>query len=445
MYHFTRQLLSLILLLMFYNGAEGRHIVVADSVTHDPLARASIFSVNGTFIGLGDSFGNLPYISSSDFPVTVRYMGYKERTVDAVMPDTIFMQENPMELNEVVVSSLSRKALHILAYVREYSTMSTYTDTVFLFREKTVDVMIPEQAKTKYAGWRTPRVLFSKSYYRFTNEMGLDSVSDACTHHFSWADWVGISPDAALPQTIAESRVGSDTISGKYGITEKWLRNGDKVRLDVNILNDTTSRKWVPNLSTFFRHDLDYETFKLQINYENVTGTSVSPQDVSGYSFNIESNGRGRAMFMFNKVDQPIYVTTYAEVYILDREFITIADARKWERRDVDFSNIGIIEAGAAPPLQEAVVRLIERVNEVDRDGVRLTVAPDQRLAGMRVARSFGSEMLTRLKNMFGISYIRGKRKQEKKWKEFRRSRSKDFDIIRLPADSVPGDIKIVP
>ncbi|MDE6286534.1 MAG: hypothetical protein K2L99_06035, partial [Muribaculaceae bacterium] len=405
MHHFARQLLSLLLILIYYNVAESRRVVVADSSTREPLARASIFSSKGAFVGLGDSFGNLPYISGSDFPVTVRYMGYKERTVDADMPDTIFMQENPMELHEVVVSSLSRKALHILAYVREYSTLSTYTDTVFMFREKTVDFMIPEQAKTKYKGWRTPRVLFSKSYYRFTNEMGLDSVSDACTNYFSWSDWVGISPEAALPQTIAGSRVGNDTISGKYGTTETWLRNGDKVRLDVNILNDTTSRKWVPNLSTFFRHDLDYETFKLHIYYENVTGASVSPQDVAGYSFNIESNGRGRAMFMFNKVDQPVYVTTYAEVYILDREFITIVDARKWERRDVDLGSIGIIEAGAAPPLQEAVVRLIERVNEVDRDGVRLAVAPDQRLAGVRVARSFGSEMLTRLKNMFGISY----------------------------------------
>lgn len=368
-------------------------------------------------------------------------MGYKECRVEADMPDTIFLQENPMELDELVVATASRKALHILAYVREYSTLSTYTDTVFMFREKTVDYMIPEQTKTKYNGWRTPRVLFSKSYYRFTNEMGLDSVSDACNHHFSWADWVGIPPEAELPPPIARSTVCADTVYGKYGATETWLRNGDKVRLDLNILNDSESRNWVPNLSTFFRHDLDYETFKLHINYENVTGNTVGPQDVSGYSFNIESNGRGRSMFMFNKVDQPIYVTTYAEVYILDRTFISIAEARKWERHDVDLENIGIIEADAAPPLQDALVQLIERVNNVNHDGVRLALSPDQRLAGGRVTRSFGSEMLTRLKNMFGISNIRGKRKQEKKWKEFRRNISKDYSIIKLPADSVPQQL----
>lgn len=435
--HLTRHFLIMLLLILF-GKAEGRNAVVMDSVTLEPLASASIFAGNGVFIGLSDKNGRLPYISATDFPITIRYMGYNERKVSVDMPDMILMQENPMELSEVIVESKTRKALHIMAYVREYSSLSTYTDTVFLFREKTIDFMLPEDPKTKFKGWRTPRVLYSKSYYRFTNELGLDSVSDACNNYFSWADWVGIVPEAPVPPSIASREVASDTVYGRYSATETWVRNGDKLRLDLNILADTASRKWVPNISTFFRRDLDYETFKLQINYENIAGNTVSPLDISGYSFNIESNGRGRDMFMFNKVDQPIYVSTYAETYILDREFIPIGEARKWERRNINGDGIGIIEASDAPPLQNAVTQLIKRVNDIDREEVRLALAPDQRLAGGRVVRSFGQEMLTRLKNMFGISYIRGKKKQEKKWKEFRRSRIKEFDIRRITPDTIP-------
>ena len=69
------------------------------------------------------------------------------------------------ELPEVLVESRHRNMLHVLAYVREYSTLTTYRDTVFLFREKMVDFMLPANKKTGYRGWRIPRVIRSESYY----------------------------------------------------------------------------------------------------------------------------------------------------------------------------------------------------------------------------------------------------------------------------------------
>lgn len=432
------RLLTIACLALPCIGAEARVVVIADSSTCQPLSGASIFTKSGTFAGTTGRKGRLPYIPAPDFPITVRYMGYRERTVDAEMPDTIFLVENPSELAEVVVSSKAQKALHILAYVREYSTLSTYTDTVFMFREKTVDYMIPTDIKSRFRGWRSPRILYSKSYYRFTNSHGLDSVSDACAHHFSWADWMEILPETSLPRKIALNEVATDTVFGKYSPTETWIRQGDRLRLDLDILADPGSRKWVPNLSAFFSNGLDYERFNVQVNYENFVGNSVSPLDLTGYSFNIESNGRGREMFMFNRTDQPIYVTTYGEVYIVDKEFITISEAKKWDAGEIGGEEIGIIEAREAPPLQEAVVELIGRVSQVDHDKIRLAIKPDQRLVSHRVVRSFGAELLSRLKNIFGIANILGKRKQEQNWRNFRRSRLKEFHIERLDSDSIP-------
>lgn len=417
--------------------AKARDIIVADSRTHEPLSGASIFSKSGTLLGVSNHNGKLPYLSTSEFPITIRYIGFKERTITKEMSDTIFLTEKPKELAEVVVSSKSQKELHILAYVREYSTLSTYTDTVQMFREKTVDYMLPLSPKLNFRGWRNPRILCSRSYYRFTNAQGLDSVSTTFNNHFSWADWVGILPEVNLPKSVVANENVTDTIFGKYSRTETWVRNGDKLRLEVDVLADTTSRKWVPNLSAFFRTGLDYERFKLQANYENLTGNSVSPLELSEYSFIIESNGRGRDMFLFNRKDQPIFVTTYAEVYILDREFIPISEARKWERGETGMDEIGIIEAPGAPPLQKDIAQLIDRVNNVDHDRVRLTLKPDERLVSHRIVRNFGQEMLMRLKNMFGISTLRGKHKRETKWRKFREERKKNFHIRRFDVDSI--------
>ena len=93
------------------------------------------------------------------------------------------MERDATALPEVLVLSKNNRVLHMLAYVREYSTLTTYTDTVFLFREKMVDYMLPASG-SKFKGWSKPRVITSRSYYQFKDNNGLDSVSDVSNHHF---------------------------------------------------------------------------------------------------------------------------------------------------------------------------------------------------------------------------------------------------------------------
>ncbi len=159
-------------------GGKAHNVVVVDSITRMPLSGASVFDRLGNAVGMCGSNGNLPYIPESGFPVTVRYLGFKERVIRSAGCDTVFLQSSPAELPEVVIESKGHKVMHMLAYVREYSTLTTYTDTVFLFREKMADYMIVPDKGTRFRGWTTPRTLKTKSYYRFTNAQGVDSVSD---------------------------------------------------------------------------------------------------------------------------------------------------------------------------------------------------------------------------------------------------------------------------
>ncbi|MGN0236801.1 MAG: hypothetical protein ACI4AK_01740 [Lepagella sp.] len=397
-----------------------QRMVVADSLTRQPLPSATVFDSHGNTIGISDAKGRLPAIKSEHYPVTVRYLGYRETEVSDSGLDTIFMAEVATELPEVTVEDRRARVLHVLAYVREYSSLTTYFDTIFLFREKMVDYMITPDRRVKYKGWEDPRILKSRSYYRFTNTRGLDSVSDGCNHHFSWSDWVGISEAPEMPARIRGIGQKTETIYGKYSSTEVWTRSDDRVTVDVNVLADTLSQKWVPHLSTFFREKMDFEDFRVRYNYDNVTGDTLRLTDLTGYSFNIASKGRGRNLFRFSRKDQQYFVNTYAEVYILDKEYITTKEAKQWEEGKIDTTEVEIIEPATAPALQPAIEALVARVDNIDHDGLRLGYAPDKRLMGKpRKKQNFGQRALSMLKGVTGISYFQGKKMMKKEWNEF--------------------------
>lgn len=415
--------------MSFGLNGRSRSIIVADSLSRMPLSGAAVFDCSGAVAGITDKNGRMPFVAPEKFPVAVRYLGYREITVDDVNADSVFLQESISELPEIIVESKRHKVLHMLAYVREYSTLTTYTDTVFLFREKMVDYMLTPDPKVKFKGWTNPRMLTSRSYYRFTNVWGLDSVSDASNHHFSWSDWIGVAPVTELPQALKDGDAPTDTLRGRYSASEIWTRNGDRVNVDIDVLADKTGRKWVPNLSAFFRKDLDFEYFRIKFNYDNITGDSVSPLDMTGYSFNIESNGRGHEMFRFNRINEPFFVSTYAEVYMLDKEYITVKEAKQWDSRKFDLDEIGIYEPLEAPELQPSVLALVERVNNVDKGDVRLAQTPDHRLAGNNNSgRNFkvGRRALFLLKQLTGISAYKFHKNFNDNWKSLRKRNRPD-------------------
>lgn len=406
--------------------ARDARSVVADSVTRRPLSGASFFDKNGNFLGTSSSQGRSPYIADDSFPVTLRYLGYREISVDSLSGDTVLMVEIPTDLPEVVVESKAHKVLHMLGYVREYSMLATYTDTVFLFREKTVDFMLTPDKNVKFKGWVNPRVLKSRSYYRFTDSNGLDSVSDESNYHFSWSDWVGAVTSPRMPQRLRMSDFSADTVMGRYSPTETWTRSGDRISVDVNVLADQSSRKWVHHMNGFFSDDLEFQTFKVRFNYENVAGDSILPLDLTGYSFNIESDGRGRGMFRFNKRDDAYFVSTYSEVYIIDKEFITIKEAKKWANRKFLTDSLEIIEPVDITPLQASVLQLISRVENVDKGEVWLGTAPDHRYVSPYFGKhnnnfSLGRRALSVLKGLLGISSYKHRKRQNENWNEFRR------------------------
>lgn len=390
--------------------AQGQRAVVADAATRMTLPGAAVFDANGQFLCTSNSNGAF---RCDSYPITIRYIGYEEKAV-AEHADTIFLKESNIVLSDVTVEAKKQTVLHLKAYVREYSTLSSYADTVFLFREKLVDFMLSNPG-TKFDGWSLPRVLKSQSYYRFTNSAGLDSVSNRYNNYFTWTDWMGIVPEQKLPPRLEFA--ATDTLRGKYSPTEIWMKNDSKLTVNVDVLADTSSRKWVPNLSYLMRnHSVDFEQFKLKLDYS----VEPTPLGLTGYSFSIESRGRARDMFRFNRSEEPFFVTSYAEVYVLDREFITVKEAKR--RCKIDLSELSIIRSPNAPELSPDVLNLMARVDNIDHSEARMaTVTIDtNNFNPQGPPPNMAERAWSMIKGMLGISKYKANRRQNKQWNEFR-------------------------
>ena len=309
----------------------------------------------------------------------------------AAWPDAPYNKS--IQLPDVLVESKKREALHLVCYLREYSSMSSYSDTVFLFREKTVDFMVPLKRKTSFEGWLSPRLLASKSYYRFTDPTGTDSISNHFRQHFSWSDWIGIFKSAKLPAKLAEATVkaAGDTVYGRYSPSMIWNRDDQYVSLDLDVLADTDNSLWTPGMFDLFNNRVEFTRFKVHYLFNGVDGSDVYADNIACISFDIESQGRGRgrtALSNFND-NGSVYINTYAELYVADMEYMTIGDARKCEHKPPKAEDIGIRPPRTAPPLDPTILALKERVDNFDYLGHRLLEEADSRLAGKKIPEVF--------------------------------------------------------
>ncbi len=333
--------------------------------------------------------------------------------------------KDSIELREVVVNAKDQRMLHVLAYVRDYSLLYTYTDTALMFREKWIDFMLPAGKNGRYKGWSQPRLLSAKSYFHFKNKAGLDSVSDNFNEHFTWSDWIGLVDRLPIPRPLIGNEIATDTLHGKYSAARIWLKNGEGITLKINALVDTASRRLVPGLSAFFRpavnvfeddgndwwnqrNAMEFDKFKINYDFRHVATDTIYARDLDFVSCAVESQGRGRNMFGFNPYDEPFYVDTNMEMYIIDKEYIPVKEAKKWAKHNFTEDELSVLPIpDVAPPVPEGIATLISRVDqqkELDQANLRAQHKVDRRLAGRPLEGYTNKEVVLKiLKNMIGL------------------------------------------
>ena len=322
----------------------------------------------------------------------------------AILVPTAAEAKKKIELDEVTVTTHRHSVLHTIGYVREFSELTTYSDTVFMFREKWVDFMTPGANTKNYIGWHLPRVLSSKSYYRFTNSAGLDSVSDSFNHHFSWSDWVRIPSRIRIPKPILNEAEATDTVFGPNRPTEIWRRYADGIDLSVNVLAAAESRRWVNGLDDFFARGVDFERFDVRYLFKAVSGETVWENNLEAMTFNIESNGRGMNVFRVNRLQEPYSVKTYTELYVANREQLSVSEARKRERNRPELAYLESLKSYEIGDLDPKILALIERVEGIDHNALRMQFKPDENLVGLSLKPLSRKErILNRLRGLVGL------------------------------------------
>lgn len=294
----------------------------------------------------------------------------------------------PYELPEVKVSSKPRPVLHLTGYIREISKMTSSIDTLLLYREKWVDFMIPTGKEKHYKGWTDARLLKTKSYYKWTDPSGRDSVSDRTNHHFSWSDWVSLPRRVNFPDGIGGKRLGDFTIMGRDSIAETWRKDSAGVNVTVNVLADSLKHKWAPRLSGPMWRDFDFTRMVMDFRFSDTDTFAVKPQNLDRMSCRIESMGRGHDMFRFNrwKEDNYLYVSTFFDLTITDREYLTVKDARRKEKnQELAIQDAMLIFESERVPRDSVISDLIARVNAIDHDARRLGMELDTRVGNGRM------------------------------------------------------------
>ncbi len=302
-------------------------------------------------------------------------------TLDAYSPAPL--EPIPFELPEVKVSTKHRPILHLTGYIREISKMASSIDTLMLYREKWVDFMIPSGKAKYFRGWTDPRLLKTKSYYKWTDPSGLDSVSDRTDHHFSWSDWVSLPRRINYPESIGGTRIGDFIVMNGDSIAEIWKKDSIGVNITVNVLADSIKDKWTPRLAGPMWRNHDFKRIVMDFRYSDTDTFSVRPQNLDRMSCRIESMGRGHDMFRFNrwKEDYYLYVTTYFDLTITDREYLTVKDAKRKEKdARLAIEDAMIIFESERVPRDSIINDLIARVNSIDHDSRRLAMEPDTRV-----------------------------------------------------------------
>lgn len=212
--------------------------------------------------------------------------------------------------------------------------------------------------------------------------MGLDSVSDRANHHFSWSDWVSLPRRVDFPNIIGGRRLGTDTIMGVYSPAEIWDKDSTGVNVTVNLLANSNKSKWMPRLAGPLWNDTEFERLIIDYHFSDTDTFAVRAQNLDRLSCSIESMGRGHDMFRFSHWEDPIlYVSTYFDLTITDREYITVKDARRKEKdARLAIEDAMLIFESERVPRDSVITDLIARVNAIDHDSRRLRMELDTRV-----------------------------------------------------------------
>lgn len=344
----------------------GRDIKIIDGQEHSPIQGATVIGKSGLIIGITDSNGRLASPEASQYPLSIRNIGY-EPTILSEYTDTVRMSPAVYSLNEVVVNSDERPIQRVVCFAREYATGATGKDTLQLYSEYMLESFLKDGSR-KIKGYKdgdaSPKVKNLKRYARFTDSSGLDSImrpkEDDEITMLSWKNVLSVPNIRFQEKDVLREGKRSDTIPGKYWPKNIIRKLNGIYTVRIDRLSDSESHSWSPFFFKLLGMTIEIVNLDLTLAYkENESGT-YSLEDFIYSTYSIHTLAKGKVFKWVFHTDTSIDMDAYIELYPVSIEYLTQEEykAMRSEKEVIPFETPLNLQ-----PLPESVVKLVERVD----------------------------------------------------------------------------------
>lgn len=347
--------------LLCWNIAEAQRRVV-DVMDDTPVSSATIFDAQGNVVGFTSSEGDFSDIPDSDYPITIRCIGYENLVVG--QPKDTVLQMVPMiyELEEAVVSA-SRDVMKQTFYVREYFTISSATDTITHFLEHMCDRYVPASKNVKFKKndlrYRNTR---SYKYYQVDNR---DSIA------------VSNKPDtkSLLDLVTTEEVDASESFKGQMGVNRVYEKKGKSGILLSRKQNERTFTEYKDGLASKKDHAINlpwllrmmglsmeaHQAYMTHV-YKANDASVYQPKDLIQAGAVVELLGKGKLLRQMVNSDVPVKMSLSIEYYVVSREYISKEQAK--EEYKAKNLKVPFEIPASVPELSKATQLLIQRANQ---------------------------------------------------------------------------------
>lgn len=356
----------MVLALIAMTAIAADKIYVRDAEDSSPLPGVSVFSSSGLILGATDIDGAIDSYSATDYPLTLKCMGYKPALCQHGQSEVSLVPES-VELSAVTVTPADRPVVRVVCYVREYSSGGTSSDTVQMFAEHVGDLYYTTGKVKKFKAPGSFRPLVSRLYERHTDSHGLDSVAapEFRDDMISWIDLVELPPHPIKESDVIAAGAATDTIQGKYGIKTLVRKTPSTYSMMEDALSDSKSHSMSPFLFKLLGMTIDITELQQTWAFKANDRGLYNPSDLKYGSLTMALTGKGKWIKKAFKSTTPVDMRAYFEIYPLRVEYLTAEEAREQVKGNPPAERFERSEA--ATPLPKATQDLVDRVNAMKR------------------------------------------------------------------------------
>lgn len=339
------------------------NILVIDANERSPINGATVMSGSGIILGITDSDGIFPSPAHTDYPLTIRCMGYVPTECNTGT-GTVEMPIQNYQLPEYVAMADGHPISRMLCFGRSYVSIVSPTDTFLTFTKSLFDVYYSDNKVKgfKHADRKTHRLL-DNSIYRHTNSTGIDSVSKGSGVFPTLNELETVPPESFQAPDAIVNGSSSYSTPGKYGIKNIFKKTSSFLEVDIDELADHKDHTMSPWIFKLLGLSMDINEMMSKAVYATTENGKYEPEDLIMGSYSIKGFAKGKMFKKVFKTSEGVEIRLFTEYYPISMEYLTADEARDLYDNPPKYTFRDFSDLPNLTPLPPAIVEMIERGN----------------------------------------------------------------------------------